>query len=102
MSERPVEELIGWTRAEGWPNAEWIEWHDPGRDSGTGRSCAEEGDLAAWLAARGDQWEVRVQSGGGQVIASMWLPNDTGTGWHGPYSTIREALVAAVRKVADL
>lgn len=95
--ERPVEELIGWTPwRENRPNGR--EWFD-GANENEPRRRAEVDDLAAWLHAQGRS---------GLSIHRRLAPAMDGMNWHisgwgndAPRgSTIRDALIAAVRKVA--
>ncbi len=95
MSERPIEELIGWQLVDDEPNAMWV---DP---NGCLHHRAEVDYLAAWLIANGTGLR-------GLSVHHRLAPSMDGKDWHvggfgndaprGP--TIRDALIAAVRKVA--
>lgn len=96
MSERPIEEVIGWERSA---------WAFPGESAPRGYNCpfghcemgwhthATVDNLAAWLASRGYAHTMAgalLEGAQGYVRADLHFPPDA----------IREALVAAVRKVA--
>ena len=92
MSERPIEEIIGWRRC-----GRCGTWRRPDWDDDCGTPAATVDDLAAWLNNRiswgswalyhdCEQWYVDVDD---EVDAPE------------SHSTILAALEAAVRKVAD-
>lgn len=90
---RPVEELIGWTPHGDlgwwWCDTPWQE------GEGRGRVRAEVDDLAAWLRER--RGAVYV---GGDIQDGLrwWVDLEDGAPAFG--DSIRDALIAAVRKVA--
>lgn len=106
MSEQPVEELIGW-RLTGTVGEELANWWTGGQGPADYRLRAEVDDLAAWLQAQGPFVSIAwFESCGGWTVD---LDDAMGHSWrHGrlvfdqPFvgPTIRDALVAAVRKVA--
>ena len=89
MSERPIEEVIGWTREHIRGDVGEVVW-----DAGEQIVCqAEVDDLAAWLDGR-VTWIIEHEDSRTIVHVAHELAPPV---WH---DTIREALVAAVRKVA--
>jgi len=87
--EVPVEQLIGWT-------CSGVGWDA----NGVNRAQAEVDDLAAWLNDHVswagwqiyhdvERYCVDVDNFGGEAVQQFFAP------------TIRDALIAAVRKVAD-
>lgn len=93
MSDRPIEEVIGWTKPfERMLGMYWI------RPDSIPATHATVDDLAAWLDAElGDAlWSIQRGLCGHLVY---W---DAGVreGQTAEFPTIREALIAAVRKVA--
>lgn len=106
-NERPVEELIGWVRNTCRCSGGCLGWTTP---DGTERDRAEVDDLAAWLNVTLEyDWDFgRDEDDDGYFVGAIWSTVNDGEsppdeGWsilirHQP--TIRDALVAAVRKVA--
>lgn len=101
-NERPVEELIGWKRVpirgelRGFDDPVW----DPGSDGiATLVARAEVDDLAAWL---GDRLIALVKIGSERVVVEVKVTTGVKTWFHAHVygDTIRDALIAAVRKVA--
>lgn len=107
--ERPIEEVIGWWRCG-------VHWHDRGQPgdpvTDDGRTRAEERDLAAWLDVHTVEWVLTHEQADDDHPDEIWhgpsstfgvdlLLNDLGK-WitTDTYPTIRDALIAAVRKVA--
>lgn len=99
MSERPIEEIIGWTRNPWYslteqPPPNW--WRDQNDELRTGYTVD---DLAAWLDDRQD-WDFQRWTSSGRSKfhcygfgpGPEWITEDC--------PTILAALEAAVRKVA--
>lgn len=92
--ERPVEELIGWERPiANNPLQLWATERggEPSKDR------AEVDDLAAWIVAQGFGVSMFDRDDGGYE-ALVVRPRSVHVSERGP--TIRDALIAAVRKVA--
>ena len=102
MTERPIEEIIGW-----WMDSDYC-WHHEGvccvmaEDTPCiGYAGAGIDDLVAWLDARlGDEWEM-VRDRNSRQWATYWWTETASDIIVTPLApTIRHALDAAVRKVA--
>ena len=98
--ERPIEEIIGWR---------WDViglWWDP--TTPRWRTRAEVDDLVAWLDDHAlGRWRAPVRNGAGWWHVHTWgqeccQGSSVSTAWEEAdwHPTIRDALIAAVRKVA--
>lgn len=86
MSERPVEKLIGWH-----PGAKGRAWFDA---HGNRYVRAEVDDLAAWLFDAAGDFHLAPYPGRGWWVLGIFPKPPFGP-------TVRDALVAAVRRVAE-
>lgn len=98
MSERPIEEVIGWRPHQthivaAWGRTGWLD------TAGGFHDRAEVDDLAAWLNDHTIEWWPVKQVVDGVVTYCVLSDDDEFHTDH--YSAILAALTAAVRKVAD-